>query len=322
MNRRDWLGLAARSVFGAPVGLAVGSQQSTAKSQTGLSPTAEAELKAVQERLFQAKIGPLSTVRSTYFRAIGDASEWFMSVVLKDYEQITSDYVRHFRAKGFQLRLHHAPLTVVVCSDDRSYRKFFGLPPSSPAWMPQPPDGAYDKQMNVLVVFDWRSRRAPHSGHNNMLVLVHEGTHQLSFNTGLLSREGDAPLCIVEGLGTYGEARELIGPSEFGRRNLGRMAQLKQSQQLGWIPMRELFADDTVFRTGWKVLLAYAESWLLVHYLLNNENVLPRFREYLKDIQARRTAEQRIDCAQKHLGDLNVLDTSLKRYAVSLERGR
>jgi hypothetical protein len=155
-----------------------------------------------------------------------------------------------------------------------------------------------------------------------MLVLVHEGTHQLSFNTGLFNREGDAPLCIVEGLGTYGEARELMGSSEFGRKNLGRMAQLKLSQQQGWIPLRVLFSDDAVFRTGWKVLLAYAESWLLVYYLLNNEDVLPHFRDYLKEIQVRRTAAHRIDDAQKHLGDLDVLDNALKRYAVSLERGR
>ena len=44
-----------------------------------------------------------------------------------------------------------------------------------------------------------------------MPTLVHEATHQLSFNTGLLNREGDTPLCIVEGLGTYGESRDSIG---------------------------------------------------------------------------------------------------------------
>jgi hypothetical protein len=162
MNRRDWLGLATYSLFGTAGRQAVGAQQSAAKSQAGSSPTAEAELKAVQERLDQAGIGSLSTVRSTYLRAIGDASEWFMSLVLKDYEQITSDYVRHSRVTGFQLRLHHAPLTVVVCRDDRSYRKFFRLPPSSPTWGPQPPDGASDKKMNVLVVFDWRSKMVAH----------------------------------------------------------------------------------------------------------------------------------------------------------------
>jgi hypothetical protein len=155
-----------------------------------------------------------------------------------------------------------------------------------------------------------------------MLVLVHEGTHQLSFNTGLFNREGDAPLCIVEGLGTYGEDRALSGPSEFGRKNLARMTQLKLSQRQGWIPIPGLFKDDSAFRTGWNVLLPYAESWLLVHYLLNNEEVLPRFREYLKDIQVRRTAEHRIDDAQKHLGDLDLLDIVLKRYAARLESRR
>ena len=69
-----------------------------------------------------------------------------------------------------------------------------------------------------------------------------------------------------------------------------------------------------------RVVLAYAESWLLVYYLLKDQEVLPRFRQYLNDIQTRHTADRRIADAQTHLGDLDQLDGVLRRYAVRLER--
>jgi len=326
MNRRHWLRLATGCMFGGTGGQAVaGSPQNPAKGETALPRKVEAELEVVRERLAQAKIGPLKTTRSAHYQAIGDASEWYMNVVLGDCEQITLDYSRHFRALGFQVRLPDSPLTVVVFRDDRAFNKFFHLPslaagekglPTQLVW------GNYDWKTNVLHVFDCRGM-FPHSGRLNMPNLVHEATHQLSFNTGLLNREGDRPLCIVEGLGTYGESRDLIGPSDFGRCNWKRLRDLGMiGPRLPWIPMRELFSDDAVLDAGKadRVLLADAESWLLVYYLLKDQEVLPRFRQYLNDIQARRTADRRIADAQTHLGDLDQLDRVLREYAVRLKR--
>ncbi len=335
MNRRHWLRLATGCMFGGAGGQAVaGSPQNLAKGETALSRTAEAELEGVRERLAQAKIGPLNTARSVHYQAIGDASEWFMNVVLGDNEQIALDYSKHFRALGFQVRMPGSPLIVVVFRDDRSFNKFFHLPSFEAGKKGLPAQlvgGIYERRTNMLHVFDWRSVGIPHSGRLNMPSLVHEATHQLSFNTGLLNREGDTPLCIVEGLGTYGESRDLIGPSDFGRRNWERLRDLGRiRRRLPWIPMRELFSDDAVLRVSDdavlragkadRVVLAYAESWLLVYYLLKDQEVLPRFRLYLKDIQTRRTADRRIADAQTHLGDLDQLDRVLRGYAVRVER--
>jgi len=326
MNRRHWLRLATGCMFGGVGGQAVaGSPQNPAKGETALSRTAEAELKAARERLSKAEIGPLGTARSTHFQAIGDASEWFMSVVLRDCEQITSEYLRHFRARGFQLRMPGSPLIVIVFRNDQSFDKFFHMPSRRKAakedrlayW-----EGIYDQTTNALHVFDWRDM-FPHSGRLNAYTLVHELTHQLSFNTGLLNREGDTPACIGEGLGMYGEARDIIGPSDFGRCNWIRLSAITTSlRRLPWIPMRDLFSDDVILRSGkgdW-VLLAYGESWLLVYYFLKDQALLPRFREYLKAIQPRRTTDHRIADAQTHLGDLDQLDRVLRQYAVRLER--
>jgi hypothetical protein len=324
MNRRHWLRLARACLFGAAgVQAVAGSPQNPPKGETALSPTAEAELKAARERLSKADIGPLGTARSTHFQAIGDASEWFMSVRLRDCEQIMSEYLRHFRARGFQLRMPGSPLIVIVFRNDESFDKFFHLPSRRKAAKGDVySNGIYDRATNALHVFDWRGA-FPHSGRLIAQTLDHELTHQLSFNTGLLNREGDTPLCISEGLGTYGEARDTIGSGDFGRCNWMRLSDLTTClRRLPWIPMRDLFSDDAILRTGkgdW-VLLAYGESWLLVYYFLKDQALLPRFREYVKAIQPRSSADHRIDDAQTHLGDLDQLDRVLQQYAVRLER--
>src|SRR5271166_4005590 len=129
MNRRYWLRLARGCMLGGLGGQAVaGSPQDPAKGETALSRTPEDELKAVREQLSKAEIGPLGTARSAHFQAIGDASEWFMSVLLRDCEQITSEYLRHFRARGFQLRMAESPLIVIVFRNDQSFDKFFHMP--------------------------------------------------------------------------------------------------------------------------------------------------------------------------------------------------
>ncbi len=155
-----------------------------------------------------------------------------------------------------------------------------------------------------------------------METLAHEGTHQLTFNSGLLNREGDTPLCIVEGLGTNGEARKTTGPSEFGRLNLKRMDDLARIQRrVAWIPVRELFAHDDILRAGNsdRILLGYAQSWLLVHYLISTPEVSARFRKYLQVIAPRLGPDRRIDDARAHLGDLDQFDQELRRYAIRLQ---
>ena len=250
MNRRHWLRLATGCMFGGAGGQAVaGSPQNPAKGEAALSRTAEAELKAARERLSKAEIGPLGTARSTHFQAIGDASEWFMSVVLRDCEQITSEYLRHFRARGFQLRMPESPLIVIVFRNDQSFDKFFHLPSRRKATKEDSLlGGIYERTTNTLHVFDWRGM-FPHSGRFNAYTLAHELTHQLSFNTGLLNREGDVPACIGEGLGMYGEARDVIGPSDFGRCNWTRLSAITTGlRKLPWIPLRDLFSEDAILR--------------------------------------------------------------------------
>ena len=195
------------------------SSQGNAESSEGqgrapAAPTPEAELAAVRDKLDQAKIGPLNTVHSAHYVAIGDAPRAFITIILADCEQLDADYQRYFDSLGFHVHQPDRPLIVIMFRDDRSFGKFFRLPSllgAAAKGRPLQPAGIYDKTTNVLHVFDWRNVPIePRASHRNMETLAHEGTHQLSFNTGLLNRAGDTPLCIVEGLGTHGESRKTI----------------------------------------------------------------------------------------------------------------
>ena len=336
LDRRDWLWLMLGGVIGSGGGTATArSAQSPAKETQSPAKdkgapatpmTPDAELAAVRDKLDQAKIGPLSTVHSAHYVAIGDAPEAFITTILADCEQLAADYQRYFDSLGFHVHLPDSPLIVIMFRDDRSFGRFFRLPSllgAAAKGRPLQPAGIYDKRTNVLHVFDWRNVPIePRASHRNMETLSHEGTHQLSFNTGLLNRVGDTPLCIVEGLGTHAEPRKVSGSSDFGRLNLRRMDDLARIQRrVSWIPVRELIGDDSVLRAGnaARIMLGYAQSWLLVHYLIKEPAALPRFRQYLQAIAPRVKSDRRIEDAQAHLGDLDRLDQELRRYAIRLQ---
>jgi hypothetical protein len=98
------------------------------------------------------------------------------------------------------------------------------------------------------------------------------------------------------------------------------LAKLRRS--LPWIPVRQLLTDDSLIRAGLygKVMLAYAESWALIQLLMNDEDRLPRFRDYLAAVRVREDGKDREAEAQAHLGDLDRLDRDLQDYAVRLVR--
>jgi len=337
LDRRDWLWLMLGGVIGSGGGTATArSAQSPAKGTQSPAqdkgapapPLPDAELAVVRDRLDRAKIGPLYTVQSAHYVGIGDAPQAFIRIILDDCEQLDADYQRYFGSLGFHLHQPDRPLIVIMFRDDRSFGKFFRLPPlleAAEMGRAIQPAGIYDKSSNVLHVFDWRNvpiEPRVSSSHRNMETLAHEGTHQLSFNTGLLNRAGDTPLCIVEGLGMYGEPRKTTGPSDFGRLNLRRMDDLARIQRrVPWIPARELIGDDSVLRAGnaARIMLGYAQSWLLVYYLIKEPAALPRFRQYLQAIAPRVKPDRRIEDAQAHLGDLDQLDQELRRYAIRLQ---
>ena len=185
--------------------------------------------------------------------------------------------------------------------------------------------GYYSPRTNRLVVFDHRSlgpQLGARAGATNLRSLAHEVTHQLTCNTGLLDRRGDVPACVAEGLAMYGEVRKSGGrtaPGQLNRTRLDDLARV-QRRKIPWIPVARLLEDDTLVRDAatHRGLLAYAESWLLIDFLMKDRPRLPAFRAYLAAIRGRRGDEARLEDARAHLGDLDLLDEALRRYSIKL----
>jgi hypothetical protein len=202
---------------------------------------------------------------------------------------------------------------VVALKDSDSYRAFIGQN------RPETVGGHYDVEANQLVVFDFGSRQPDLTADPrrvNLFTLVHETTHLLSYNTGLLPRRGDVPAAISEGLATYVELWRPRARSAIGATNRARLEALRQGRgaESGWIPIRDLLAADTLFDEANTMQLAYAESWLLVHLLVKSPQWLPKFQAYLSGIPREGGDKGRVAYAERQLGSLRLLDREVRRH--------
>jgi hypothetical protein len=272
------------------------------------------EIEDLKASLKKAGIERARILLSTHYLAIGNGTERFLRNELADCEAIAQGYFEHFHAKGFDLKVPTTRMSIVALATFRDFEAYFGrkVPAGDAAY--------YNRESNRLVVFLGRS---PQEDRGN---LTHEATHQLTFNTGLLEREGNAPKCIIEGFGCYGEYRNPDRHPVQGLSNFVRLDTLKRQRRLkaGWIPLVDLFLKDDLFIPGADrlaiSLAAYAEGWLLVHHLMNDPSRLPGFRNYLAAIKGRRPPAARLADAKAHLGDLATLDADLKLYRDRLLR--
>jgi hypothetical protein len=121
------------------------------------------------------------------------------------------------------------------------------------------------------------------------------------------------PDWVSEGLATYVELWR-NKQSRIGEPNVPWLSHLKNTRTEGkpWIPIIELFADDKKF-DGDTLELAYAESWLTVHYLMKSPQQTQKFRAYLAGLPSKEAAN-RVKYAEKHLGSLEKLEHDIDRH--------
>ncbi len=173
------------------------------------------ELEAVKNLASKAGIEGMKDSKNDQYLAVGDAPAKFRDRALDLCTALSRDYLKHFSAKGFPAEKPKDRLTLVVLSGPEAFAAFMGEK------VDQVVGGIYDLETNRLVMFD--NRKNDQVGKPelaNTIALMHEATHQLTFNTGLLDRQGDVPLFLSEGLAMYGETRRPSGKEKVGELNL------------------------------------------------------------------------------------------------------
>jgi Protein of unknown function (DUF1570) len=302
MSRRAWL-LSA---------LAGGASASTWDDEEDL-------VRAIRTRGTKAGLGAFGVSRSDHFSAIGDAPENFRRETLDVCESVAKSYQAHFRPKGLNVSPPKQHLILVVLASRKSYASFGGEDPGPAV------GGHYDQDENYLVTFDFRQSgraAAVAPARINTRTLVHEATHLLTFNTGLLDRHGDVPRCVSEGLGTYAETWRPRGRGDYGQINSEWLKVFVPNRRKikDWLPIARLLTDDGLFERKEALNIAYAESWTVVYTLLSSNPGPPKLRRYLDMIQLRRDPADRLKDAEKAFGDLDELDSEVGRNASRLIR--
>jgi Protein of unknown function (DUF1570) len=307
--------------------------------------TAAKEFTAAMLKLTREhNLGTMDRYDSKHFMAITNAADDYTEERLSNCETIYSLFFEHFRDKGFALREPATKLMVAVFDTQEGFEAYLGTR------MPTAVTGIYHRGTNRLVVYDFASnrglkaiKRAGQQEANridsglirqrvlgsvnrmarenrqdaNIGTIMHEVAHQLSFNCGLLNREGDVACWLAEGLATYCESTANGAWQGIGEPNPLRTAGLVAPArgQAPFLSLPELVAGDGWIRQAKSTeaaLQGYAQSWALFRMLM--EERPQAFRKYLSLIYPRRTPDHRLTDFVQCFGDVSALEARYHAY--------
>ena len=161
-------------------------------------------------------------------------------LVGESLERVRAEFVRTFEGIGFEISEQDEPLVFVVYADRKSFDEYMRRR-VRPVQITG--NGLYSPRTNRVSLIVPRSRRRPVDSALINLA-IHEGTHQIAFNLGVLKRRESYPPWFGEGLAGTFETRSLDG--EFGpltdsmSRRLAAIARMVAENRA--MPLEELLA--------------------------------------------------------------------------------
>jgi hypothetical protein len=241
-------------------------------------------------------------------------------------ERLQKAFIAHWKKNGCAVAPPEHPLPVIVFGDQASYAEY-ARPELGPAV--NNIIGYYNLDTNRTVMYDLTGMQAVRrDGYGRgslhditellsfpeaeplVATIVHEATHQISFNCGLQKRLADNPLWMSEGLAVYFETPDLSSSrswSGIGKVNYARWDLFLKNLEADRVPsLRRLVADDEMFRHPETAVDSYAQAWAWNYFLIKWRS--KEYVAYLKtiadqEILAPPDPKKRLADFRRHFGD-------------------
>ena len=249
------------------------------------------------------------------------------------YRRFERGFNHYWRTRKFKPAKPDFPLSVVVFKSRQQYHQYMKR---ELGFVNDEMIAYYNLESNRVTMFDLTAdelagrpanQRRIHEVLNNpraipmVATIIHEGTHQLMFNSGMQTRFSDTPLWLNEGLAMYFEVPDLN--SNQGWRKIGQVNFLRLRPVLEYFrrrpadSLKSMIATDKHFRDA-SALDMYAQAWAFNYFLLNEHE--EEFVEYLKFMAEKPmlkydSPETRLKDFQRFFEkDLDQLDVEFVRY--------
>src|SRR5262249_26080110 len=212
---------------------------------------------------------PMVRYDSKHFTGLSNAEEAFSEQRLQNCELMYDLFFDHFRRKGFAIRPPSARLMVAIFDTQSGFEAYLGQR------IPSTVTGIYHPTTNRFVMYDFGQNRAYVSARQSaeqrarrigsqvdrqryagtvqrrargvrsdatIATIMHDVAHHVSYNCGLLNRQGDVPLWLAEGLACYCEATRDGSWQGIGEPNPERLQCLAAAVNTGvqFMPVRKL----------------------------------------------------------------------------------
>ncbi|MDC0935437.1 DUF1570 domain-containing protein [Pirellulales bacterium] len=261
-------------------------------------------------------------------------AKWCSSLL----ERLHDAFVTYWKKRGADVKPPDHPLIVLVFADQASYARHakaeLGKAVGSVI-------GYYSFTTNRIVMYDLTGmqalkrdggRRGSLHDITEMLsdpaaeplvaTIVHEATHQISYNCGLQTREVDNPLWLSEGMAEFFETPDLSSGRSWrgvGKVNYSRWNRFKDNYNANRVfDLETMIADDELFRNPETAVDGYAQTWAWNYFLIRSRP--KEYVAYLRDIAAkpllaRDTPADRVADFKRHFGDdFNALEADFFRH--------
>ena len=252
------------------------------KRSSDTDPFARLDKEQLGRRLLD-ELGPGFQVHESkhyvvVFNTTRTYAKWCSSLL----ERLQKAFIAFWKKKGCDVQEPQEPLAVLVFSDRKSYERYAkaelgrGLGNAI---------GYYSILSNRITMYDLTgmqelrrqtSRRGTMHDISALLsqpaaeplvaTIVHEATHQISYNCGLQKRLADNPAWLSEGLAVFFETPDLRSNRSWtgiGKVNYSRWDRFRRNVNEGRAgDLRSLLANDERISGSRTAVDAYAEAWL------------------------------------------------------------